>query len=158
MSPGTLTGARSDIRSTTAGGWEDERARPVGGYPVGLGSISADAISDEQLIGVVPEIVLINETIVEKYAHRHRIANWAEEYSRTIERNPVGIWDTDKLQQMLKEPVGSPIELTKEEAAEIVRLAFGRRSDLEPGNAFVEKEREMLGASMIDRLKDVEGQ
>lgn len=46
------------------------------------------------------------------------------------------IWDTPKLQQMLEQPVGSPVELTEEEAAEIVRLAFGRRPDLEPGTVW----------------------
>ena len=40
------------------------------------------------------------------------------------------IWDTPELKGLLDQPLGAPIELSFEEADEIVRLAAGRRPDL----------------------------
>ncbi|MBI2907924.1 MAG: hypothetical protein HYX92_09740 [Chloroflexi bacterium] len=40
------------------------------------------------------------------------------------------VWDTPKLRKLVAQPLGAPIELTREQADEIVRLAFGRRPDL----------------------------
>jgi hypothetical protein len=63
------------------------------------------------------------------------------------------VWDTPKLKKLLEAPLGSPIELTMEEAAEIVRLAGGRRPDLPSGKEFVSEVREVLGHSLMERLK-----
>ncbi len=66
------------------------------------------------------------------------------------------IWDTANLQALLSAPLGSPVELTREEADEVVRLAFGRRPDLRPGKEFVEEIRELLGHSIIERMKSID--
>ncbi len=65
------------------------------------------------------------------------------------------IWQTGKMRALLAQPIGSPVELTREEALKIVQQAAGRRPDLEPGKAFVEKTRELLGHSLIERLGDI---
>jgi hypothetical protein len=46
----------------------------------------------------------------------------------------ISIWDTPKFKRLLSQPIGSPIDLTKEEADEIIRLAAGRRPDLPSGS------------------------
>lgn len=66
------------------------------------------------------------------------------------------VWDSLKLKKLLAEPLGSPVELTREEADQIVWLAFGRRPDLPPGKQFVEEVREILGHSMMERLREAE--
>lgn len=66
------------------------------------------------------------------------------------------VWDSPKLQKLLAEPLGSPIDLTMEEADELVRLAAGRRPDLPAGKEFVKEVRELLGHSLIERLKKAE--
>lgn len=88
---------------------------------------------------------------------RTRALNWDEIIAEPIEEVKT-IWDTPNLQTLLNTPLGSPIELTREEADEIVRLAFGRRPDLPSGKEFVEEIRELLGHSLIERLKDTEQQ
>lgn len=42
-----------------------------------------------------------------------------------------------KLQQILAEPVGTPIHLSKEEAIAIVEAGMGGRPDLPPGDEYV---------------------
>jgi len=64
----------------------------------------------------------------------------------------VSIWETSKFIDLLSQPLGSPIELTPEEANEIVRLAAGRRPDLPEGKDFTIEVREQLGHSLSDRL------
>ena len=49
------------------------------------------------------------------------------------------IWGTSKLVELLKQPMGSPIELTREEALQIIRLAAGRRPDLPSGADYIAK-------------------
>jgi len=66
------------------------------------------------------------------------------------------IWSTQKLKALLLQPLGSPIDLTIEEADAIVRLAAGSRPDLPSGKEFVEQVRELLGHSLIERLKKSE--
>lgn len=48
------------------------------------------------------------------------------------------VGDSSRLKHMLAQPLGAPIELTDEEAEEIVRLAAGSRPDLTPGKEYVE--------------------
>lgn len=73
-----------------------------------------------------------------------------------VEDEYTDIWDTPKLQRLVRDQVGDTIELTREEAEEIVKLAFGRRPDLPPGKQVVEEVREVLGHSIIERLKDMD--
>lgn len=63
------------------------------------------------------------------------------------------IWDTPKLKSLLNEPLGTAISLTMEEADEIVQLAAGRRPDLPAGKEFTREVRELLGHSLMERLK-----
>jgi len=92
----------------------------------------------------------------------HLISMWQKYMSGTILRDLgitqievriSNIWDTDKLKALLAQPVGSPVDLTIEEANEITRLAAGRRPDLPPGKDFVKEVRELLGHSLIERLE-----
>lgn len=73
-----------------------------------------------------------------------------------IQNTISSIWDTPKLKSMLEQPLGAPIELTFEEANEIVRLAAGRRPDLPAGKELVKEVRELLGHSLLERLKKVD--
>lgn len=41
---------------------------------------------------------------------------------------PSSIWDDEYLRMQASQPVGSPVELSDDEAAEIVRASFGSRS------------------------------
>ena len=40
---------------------------------------------------------------------------------------------------MLEQPVGAPVDLTREEAIAIAREAFGKRPDLPPGEEYVRR-------------------
>lgn len=84
-----------------------------------------------------------------------RAMNWDKVLAEIVDKKTT-IWDTPKLKKYLVEPLGSPVELTKEEAAEIVRLAYGRRPDLAPGEKLIKEIRELLGHSLIERLKKIE--
>jgi len=70
-----------------------------------------------------------------------------------VHRPIVNVWDTPKMKSLLAEPLGTPVALTKEEAIEIVRLAAGRRPDLPAGEDVVKEVRELLGHSLMERLK-----
>jgi hypothetical protein len=63
------------------------------------------------------------------------------------------IWDTEKFKLLLSQPLGSPVELTRDEAEEIIRLAAGRKPDLPSGKIATREIREQLGHSIADRLK-----
>ena len=76
------------------------------------------------------------------------IPRWAGE-SKTI-------WDSAKFTELLSMPIGSPVELTFEEADEIVRLAAGRRPDLPSGKEYQKEVRELLGHSLLDRVEKAE--
>lgn len=73
-----------------------------------------------------------------------------------IDKTTITIWDSAKLIELLSMPIGSPIELTSEEADEIVRLAAGRRPDLPAGKDYEKEVRELLGHSLLDRLEKAE--
>ena len=66
------------------------------------------------------------------------------------------VWDKPKLRKLMAEPLGTPIELTMEEADEIIRLAFGRRADLPAGKELVKEVRELLGHSLMERLGKID--
>ncbi len=61
------------------------------------------------------------------------------------------VWDTDRVKMLLAQSLGSPVHLTKDEAAEIVRLAFGHRPDLPKGEEFVREVRPHLGYAVAKR-------
>ncbi|MFW6116442.1 MAG: hypothetical protein ACOC6F_01825 [bacterium] len=62
------------------------------------------------------------------------------------------VWDTEKMHKLVSSPLGSPVDLTLEEADEIVRLAAGQRPDLEPGKDVIRRLRILLGHSIANRL------
>lgn len=76
---------------------------------------------------------------------------WENPISQPI-HVPSNLWGTPKFKSMLNQPVGSPIELTLEEAEEIVKLAAGSRPDLPTGKDFVKEVRTLLGHSIIGRI------
>lgn len=67
------------------------------------------------------------------------------------------IWNSPRLQQMLKQPLGSSVELTIEEAREVVRSAFGSRPDLPAPAEFLSEVSDALGYSVIDRVRRSHG-
>jgi hypothetical protein len=68
-------------------------------------------------------------------------------------RTPPTVWESPKLRKLLADPLGSPIELTPEEADEIVRLAAGRRPDLPKSKEFLDEVRELLGHALMERFE-----
>ncbi len=70
-----------------------------------------------------------------------------------IYKQSQNVWDSDKIIELLEQPIGSPISLTSDEAREIVRLAAGRRPDLPSGKVFVDEVRDILGHSVAERVK-----
>lgn len=60
------------------------------------------------------------------------------------------VWDRSHIRAMLKEPVGAPITLAKEEALAIAREAFGRVPSLPSGEEYVHRVRNLWG-SLIER-------
>lgn len=92
------------------------------------------------------------DSISRGYAAGTSARDWGTAQSG-VPKMVLNVWDSPKLQKFLAEPIGAPIELTIEEADEIVRLAAGRRPDLPTGKAFVKEVRELLGHSLMERLK-----
>lgn len=156
MSSGTLTRLPTETTAATAD-VSTKHLRLKDNEPVAVGDISANHVLEPLEYGMPPaHIVSAAERVVHDYLSRHKMTNWREIVDETVQRGKT-VWDADKLQSMLMQPVGMPVDLTREEAEEIVRLAFGRRPDLESGKSFVESVREILGHSLLERLKDAEG-
>jgi hypothetical protein len=100
--------------------------------------------------------------IIQQAAEPHEGEPWfsvwgREESISTRRRLQPSVWDSPKLRQLLEQPLGSPIELSPDEAREIAKLAFGRRGDLPEGRRFVREVRELLGHSVIERLQRTNG-
>lgn len=55
----------------------------------------------------------------------------------------MSIWELPRFREMLAMPVGAHVELTREEAAAIVREGFASRPDLPPGDEYVKRIRPM---------------
>ena len=51
----------------------------------------------------------------------------------------LSVWELPKFKAMLEQPLGTPVELTREEAIAIAREAFGKRPDLPPGQEYVRR-------------------
>jgi len=72
---------------------------------------------------------------------------------KPIYKQSQNVWGSDKLIELLEQPIGSPISLTSDEAREVIRLAAGRRPDLPSGKVYVNEVREILGHSLAERVK-----
>lgn len=80
-------------------------------------------------------------------------AGHVEEEPTLEETEPKGIWGKPSIRVMLRQSIGEPIVLTKEEAREIARTAFGSNPDLLPGEEFVRRLRPLIGRSILRKLK-----
>jgi len=87
-----------------------------------------------------------------KHPGRTASIDW-DSLLREIASPVTTVWDSPRLRNLLAQPLGAPVELTDEEAEEIVRLAAGRRPDLTPGKDYVEDVRTLLGHSILERRK-----
>ena len=158
MSTGTMTGIRRTTvqTGTSVSATPDDSGRPIPEIPARRGILVDDFGSP--CVGHFDRVdIAVQASAGAADAKRTVVANWDEILDESIKEVKT-IWDTANLQALLNAPLGSPIELTREEASEIVRLAFGRRPDLPTGKALVEEVRELLGHSLIERLKDAEQQ
>jgi len=59
------------------------------------------------------------------------------------------VWETLEVREMLAQPFGAPVKLTREQAVEIIRSAFGTRPDLPEGHEYVRDIRSALGESLF---------
>lgn len=59
------------------------------------------------------------------------------------------IWETPEVKRMLAQPFGAPVNLTKEQAVEIVKSSFGSRPDLPDGREYVRDIRLAFGESIF---------
>lgn len=78
-----------------------------------------------------------------------------EEATEIIE--PTNIWDKPHILTILRQPLGTPVSLTKDEAQEIARQAFGSSPDLMPGEDFVRQVRPLIGRSILRKLRKTRG-
>lgn len=158
MSTGTLTEIHRTTAQTSTSmlATGDDAERPSTDTPV-MHRMRVDDFGEPFLFSVYGAYVA-GQALVRNIGTKTTAAlNWDEIVPESI-GEVKSIWETPTLQALLNAPLGSPIELTREEADEIVRLAFGRRPDLPSGKEFIEEVRELLGHSLIERLKDVEQQ
>ncbi len=114
-----------------------------------------------QLVGLVMagELVLLAQSpwvTLERTTNEGAISQHTTNVE-VSEEAETSVWGTAKLQQLLQEPMGSPVVLTQDEALEVVRLAFGRRPDLPRSEDFVRDVRELLGHSVMERLNQSNG-
>lgn len=70
---------------------------------------------------------------------------------------PTNIWDKPNITAMLRQPVGAPISLTRDEALEIARQAFASSPELMPGEGFVRQIRPVIGRSILRKFKKSRG-
>lgn len=70
---------------------------------------------------------------------------------------PANVWDKPNILAMLRQPVGAPISLSRDEALEMARQAFGSSPDLMPGEDFVRQVRPLIGHSILRKLKRSRG-
>ena len=66
---------------------------------------------------------------------------------------PQTIWSTDHIQQLLAKPTGSSIDLSLEEAREILRTAFGAIPDLPQDDDFRIDIADALGHAIMDDVR-----
>ena len=67
------------------------------------------------------------------------------------------VWTRPNIAAMLDEPIGSPVVLSREDALEIARIAFGSNPGLLSGEEFVRKVRPAIGRSILKKLGRAHG-
>jgi len=73
-----------------------------------------------------------------------------ERTRRHADPKPKSIWDKPRIKRILAQPVGSPIELTREEALAIVREGAGSMPHL-PDGAVYTREARKFSSRLIER-------
>ena len=63
------------------------------------------------------------------------------------------IWGIPEVREMLAQPFGSPVRLTREQAIMIVGDSFGSSPDLPRGHEYLEDIRLAFGESVLKRRK-----
>ena len=61
------------------------------------------------------------------------------------------IWESPEVREMLAQPFGAPVKLTREQAIEIIKDSFGSRPDLPEGRKYVKDIRLALGESILSK-------
>ena len=69
----------------------------------------------------------------------------------------IPIWETPGVMEMLAQPFGAPIKLTREQAIEIVQDSFGSRPDLPEGREYVRDIRLAFGESILRKSSGESG-
>lgn len=67
------------------------------------------------------------------------------------------IWESPEVREMLAQPFGAPVKLTREQAIEIVKDSFGSRPDLPEGREYVRGIRLALGGSIFSKSSGESG-
>lgn len=67
------------------------------------------------------------------------------------------IWESPEVREMLTQPFGAPIKLTREQAIEIVKDSFGSRPELSEGREYVRDIRLALGESIFSKSSGESG-
>lgn len=67
------------------------------------------------------------------------------------------IWEIPEIREILAQPFGAPVKLTREQAVEIVKNSFGSRPDLPEGREYVRDIRLALGESIFRKSSGKSG-
>jgi len=67
------------------------------------------------------------------------------------------IWEVPAVREMLAQPFGAPVKLTREQAIEIVKGSFGSRPDLPEGRDYVRDVRLAFGESIFTKTSGGDG-
>ena len=67
------------------------------------------------------------------------------------------VWEIPEVKEILAQPFGAPVKLTREQAIEIVKDSFGSRPDLPEGRKYVKDIRLALGESIFAKSSGERG-
>ncbi len=67
------------------------------------------------------------------------------------------IWESPEVKEILAQPFGAPVKLTREQAIEIVKNSFGSRPDLPEGREYVRDIRLAFGESIFRKSSGESG-
>lgn len=67
------------------------------------------------------------------------------------------VWETPEVREMLAQPFGAPVKLTREQSIEIVKDSFGSRPDLPESREYVRDIRLAFGESILRKLSGKSG-
>jgi len=82
-----------------------------------------------------------------------RLLSSSRETNGIIERpKKAQVWETPEVREILAQPFGAPIKLTREQAIEIVEDSFASRPDLPESRKYVRAIRLAFGESVLRRL------